>query len=248
MEVGETLDIALRNSDRLAALINDVLDVSKIETGNLNFVMETIEVKALVALAVEATRAYGLSVGVAIVARDVVPDAWLEADKGRLMQVFANLLSNAVKFSPEGSTVVVSAFREAGKVQFVVTDNGCGIPKSFRQKVFERSAQADMSDSRKAGGSGLGLSIAKAIVECHPGGSIGFLSKRKRGQRSFLPCRNSSEEAVQPRGNRALRWGGEIKNSVDRQRIYGCWRSAVCGAASLGSLAISRISFLRTAS
>jgi signal transduction histidine kinase len=179
--VGETLDIALRNSDRSATLIDDVLDVSRIEAGNLNFVMEAIEVKALVEQAIEANRPFGASVGVAIVDRDVVPDAWLEADKGRLMQVFANLLSNAVKFSPDGSTVVVSAFRGEGNIQFVVTDNGCGIPKNFRSKVFERFAQADMSDSRQAGGSGLGLSIAKAIVESHPGGSIGFLSEENKG-------------------------------------------------------------------
>ncbi len=166
-------DIALRNTDRLILLVNDILDIQKIESGQLEFQMQAVAVGALVAQAVEANRDYANQFQVTYVLTDAAPRAVVLGDPNRLMQVLGNLLSNAAKFSPRKEQVRVSLFRAAGAVRIEVADRGGGIPESFRGRIFEKFAQADSSDTRGVGGTGLGLSIAKAIVEKH-GGLIGF--------------------------------------------------------------------------
>jgi signal transduction histidine kinase/DNA-binding response OmpR family regulator len=175
-EVRELLDIAYNNSERLVLLVNDILDMEKIESGRLEFRRERLPARRILEQSVEANRAYGAQFGVSFKLEQPGgpdADAAVYADAGRIQQVLANLLSNAAKFSPRDGVVEASLAIDAGNVTFRVRDHGKGIPPEFRDRIFQRFAQADSSDVRQKGGTGLGLSISKAIVE-HHGGQVGF--------------------------------------------------------------------------
>jgi signal transduction histidine kinase/CheY-like chemotaxis protein len=167
------LDIAYKNSERLVLLINDILDIEKIESGQMSFNLQPLELLPLVEQALEANRAYGDQYKVKFVLGTTLPQLKVKTDSNRLMQVLANLLSNAAKFSEPGDTVVVAMARQGQDVRVSVTDHGPGIPKEFQERIFQKFAQADASSTRQKGGSGLGLSIAKAIIE-RSGGRIGY--------------------------------------------------------------------------
>ena len=181
----ELLGIAYKNSERLTRLINDILDIEKIESGKMKFDMKPIELMPLVEQALEANRGYATELGVNIRIQQAVPVARVFADPERIMQVMANLLSNAAKFTPHGSLVEINVGRESGKLRVSVRDHGPGIPHDFQSRVFEKFSQADSSDTRTRGGSGLGLSISKTIVEKH-GGYIGFETEPGSGTVFFF--------------------------------------------------------------
>jgi signal transduction histidine kinase len=169
----ELIENARRNSERLTHLINDLLDVEKIESGSMTFNLRSVDLGALIEQSVEANRAYAARFGVVYRFTGERREVHVEADEERLMQVMANLLSNAAKFSPAGGEVEVGMTVNDGYVLVSVTDHGPGIPDDFRERIFERFSQADASDTRLHGGTGLGLSISKAIIErLH--GRIGF--------------------------------------------------------------------------
>ncbi len=174
------LDMAIKNSERLAALINDVLDIEKIEAGKTEFALKPLAAADFLRHAIEVNQMYAQRFGVAFRLEPGVPDARVLADEARLLQVTTNLLSNAAKFSPHGQVVSVSAAERDGMLRVCVTDRGAGIPEAFRNRIFEKFAQADSSDSRARGGTGLGLSICKAIIE-RMRGLIGFESKVGHG-------------------------------------------------------------------
>jgi PAS domain S-box-containing protein len=174
------IEIAAKNSDRLVRLINDILDVEKVESGSLHFRFQLVDLAALIAQAVESNQAYAQPFDVRFVVIPPLPEVRVRADPDRLLQVLANLLSNAAKFSPRGGQVEISVAATGGRVAVAVTDHGTGIPADFHHRVFERFAQADASSTRQKGGTGLGLSIAKAIVERH-GGHIGFETQPEKG-------------------------------------------------------------------
>ena len=167
------LDMAWRNSERLAILVNDVIDFERIESGALAFRDSDFPLGPFLLESVELNQPYAAREKVTLRVVEPLPQVQLHADRDRLMQVMANLLSNAAKFSPEGATVEVSAVRNESGVRIGVTDHGEGIPEEFRGRIFQKFAQADSSDTRERGGTGLGLSICKAIVE-RMGGRIGF--------------------------------------------------------------------------
>jgi PAS domain S-box-containing protein len=174
------VELASKNSERLVRLINDILDIEKIESGHMPFDLQPLELQPLTEQAMAANRPYAEQFSVSFALTTEVPDSWVRADADRLMQVMTNLMSNAAKFSPRGASVDLRITRQANMIRFAVADRGPGIPESFRRKVFEKFSQADASDSRKKGGTGLGLSICKAIVEA-TGGSIGFVSREGEG-------------------------------------------------------------------
>jgi PAS domain S-box-containing protein len=174
------IEIAAKNSDRLVRLINDILDVEKVESGSMHFRFQLVDLAALIAQAVESNQAYAQPFNVRFVVIQPLPEVRVRADPDRLLQVLANLLSNAAKFSPRGGQVEIAVTVENGRVAVAVTDHGKGIPPDFHHRVFERFAQADASSTRQKGGTGLGLSIAKAIVERH-GGHIGFETRPEAG-------------------------------------------------------------------
>lgn len=174
------IDIAYQNSDRLVRLINDILDVEKIEAGMMKYEIVPVKAGELLAVAVETNRGFGDEHGVSITLDEPLPDVTVKADRDRMMQVLANLLSNAIKYSPEGGAVSVSATLKDQVLRVSVADRGPGIPEKFHESLFAKFAQADSSDTREKGGSGLGLAISKAIVEQH-GGSIGFETEIGKG-------------------------------------------------------------------
>ena len=188
--------IAYNNSERLVRLINDILDMEKIESGKMRFELQPHRIAPLLEQAVEANRAYGEQLGVQFQIQGAVPDAVVALDSDRFMQVMANLLSNAAKFSPRGRDGGDS-LTERREPSDLVTDRGPGIPEEFRAKIFGKFSQADASDSRQKGGTGLGLSITKSIVE-RLGGEISFESIAGAGT-SFhvdLPESTTAESAL----------------------------------------------------
>lgn len=165
----ELTDIAHRSAGRLVTLVNDILDVEKIEAGSMSFTFAPTEIVALARRAISETNAYGEKYGVRFRLNERLGQAHVRADEVRLTQALTNLLSNAAKFSPEGSQVVVRLTREGRSIRIAVADRGPGIPRDMHKKIFEKFTQIDTSDSRAKDGTGLGLSICKAIVEKHDG-------------------------------------------------------------------------------
>jgi PAS domain S-box-containing protein len=170
------VDIAAKNCERLVRLINDILDVEKIESGQMGFRYAPVELMPLIEHAVESNRAYAEGYEVELRIVRAVDGVRVWADTDRLQQVMTNLLSNAAKFSPRGGVVEIAVDRRGEELRVSVTDRGKGIPNEFRSRVFERFAQADASPTRGKGGTGLGLSISRAIVERHRG-RMGFESE-----------------------------------------------------------------------
>ncbi|NOK16646.1 ATP-binding protein [Corallococcus carmarthensis] len=161
--------IARTNTERLIRLINDILDLEKMESGMLELKLQPQTAQDLV----EATLAgvQGMAETAHVTLRSDVEGApQVKGDRDRLIQVLTNLVSNAIKFSPQGSSVVVAAgFTGDGRVRFSVTDQGSGIPEEKLPRLFGRFQQLDASDTRSKGGTGLGLAISQAIVEQHGG-------------------------------------------------------------------------------
>ncbi len=179
------LRVAANNTERLLLLINDILDIQKIESGKMAFRFAPINIKDFVLQSITDNEAYANQYGVRFVIKPIADDPIAFADKDRLMQVMANLLSNAAKFSPPDNEIEISATRREHAIRISVTDHGPGIPEEFQPQVFEKFTQADSTDSRNKGGTGLGLSISRLIIEKH-GGHIDFVSRSGIGTTFFF--------------------------------------------------------------
>lgn len=168
-KAGELLSLAEKNTARLINLVNDILDMEKIQSGQMEYQFDDIDVARLTEHAIETNQAYADQFHVNF--KNLVMDKQLivSADWDRLNQVMANLMSNAAKFSSDGDVVEIDAHRIDRAIRISVKDYGQGIPEMFREKIFERFSQVDSSDTRLAGGTGLGLNISKAIIEAHRG-------------------------------------------------------------------------------
>ncbi len=177
--------IANKNTERLLLLINDILDIEKIESGKMVYHYKLLHLREFLDTAIQANNAYGDQFGVSFRITQCPETIKIYADEARLMQVMNNLLSNAAKFSDQCGQVELSAVKRSHKVRISITDNGKGIPQNFQKHIFEKFAQADTSDTRALGGTGLGLSISKAIVEQH-GGRIDFISRVNIGTTFFF--------------------------------------------------------------
>jgi PAS domain S-box-containing protein len=167
------LAIAQSNSQRLVRLVNDILDIEKMESNRIAFHFERLEARTLVEQAIEATRGFADGYGVRVWLEPASTADEVYADPDRLAQVVTNLLSNAIKFSPQDGEVAVAVHKSDDMVRISVRDHGPGIPADFRPHVFEKFAQADATDAGRKGGTGLGLSIVKQIVT-RLGGTVGF--------------------------------------------------------------------------
>jgi len=164
----------------LLDLINDLLDLSRVQAGKFQVLPREIDIRTVLAEASRATEASAVAKRLAI-ATEIAPGVgMIRADPQRVLQVLLNLLSNAVKFTPEGGTVTLRAAPADGDVVCAVSDTGPGISAEQVPLLFQPFYQVDMSDARATGGTGLGLSISKALVEAH-GGEIGVLSEPGRG-------------------------------------------------------------------
>ncbi|MEA2569700.1 MAG: hypothetical protein QOI24_1701 [Acidobacteriota bacterium] len=162
------LDIAVSNTDRLVRLINDILDIERIDSGKVVLKKSLCDAATLLQDSIDVMRPIADKAGVRI-ELGRVESATINADADRVIQTLTNLISNAVKFSPSGSAVTVSAIHERDGVVFRVKDRGRGIPADKLETVFDRFQQVDASDSREKGGSGLGLTICRSIVREHGG-------------------------------------------------------------------------------
>jgi signal transduction histidine kinase len=172
-DVSELTEVAERNGQRLLDLINDILDIEKIESGKLTLNPEPIRLDELVREAMLLNKGFGDRFKVRFQPRGELSAEQVTGDHKRLLQVMTNLLSNAAKFSPEGEVVEISTEPAAGGLRVAVHDRGPGIPEAFRARMFGRFNQADSTTSRQKGGTGLGLAICKRLVEMMQG-HIGF--------------------------------------------------------------------------
>lgn len=186
----QLIEVAYHNGKRLTHLINDILDIEKLENGQLSFHWQVVPLKSLLFQTVEENQpfaaSFSVSLRVSAVVGTLTNNECVEVDPVRFAQVMANLISNACKHSPAGANVEVSAHLiENYWLEVSVTDEGSGIPWSFQSRVFERFAQADGSDRRRTGGTGLGLAITKGLVE-EMRGNIGFRSVPSQGSCFYI--------------------------------------------------------------
>jgi PAS domain S-box-containing protein len=203
-KAGNLLRIAHANTERLLRLINDILDIERMQSGRARLVFRPVQLAQIVRQAIECMEPVAEAAGVQII-HDTT-QAEVAADPDRLMQVLTNLLSNAVKFSPLHSTISVLMRPDHNGVTLSVVDPGRGVPADKLESIFGRFQQVDASDSRQKGGTGLGLAICRTIVHQHSG-RIWAERNPVRGLsfRVFLPYKpvpiGTAETVFEPEAN-----------------------------------------------
>jgi signal transduction histidine kinase len=179
----ELLSAAHRSADRLLALVNDLLDLERVGSGERTVDKRDCDLAEALASAAETVRPIAADAGVAI---KLAPgELRLHADPERLTQVMVNLLANAVRFSPRGGTVTVGMARHGDRVRVTIDDQGPGVPAAFRESIFQPFKQVEGSVAHKKGGTGLGLAISQAIVAEH-GGSLNVTEAPGGGARFWF--------------------------------------------------------------
>ncbi len=214
-EQSEQLEIAQSCAYSLLTLLNDILDLSKIEAGKMTLEKIPFDVRLIFEDCIKAHKPRALQNGIQLRC-EISPDVpeHVVGDPLRIRQILSNLVSNAVKFTPEGSVRVrVDSWFSDGKqfsLQFVVEDSGTGIPQDKLHSIFDKFTQADGSVSRKYGGTGLGLAITKKLVELH-GGEIHVESEVGRGTkfRVRLQCQIAIEETSESKSSEPQRAAAE---------------------------------------
>ncbi len=179
-ECYEMIGVARSSSERLVRLINDILDIKKIEAGKLELKLEKIDAATLVERAVASMEGLARASNIQLI-QDTTFSATVKVDLDRIIQVLINLISNAIKFSSDGGCVIVGLHLQPdAQLRFSVADQGSGIPVHLQSRLFQRFQQVDSSDTRPKEGTGLGLALSKAIVEEHKG-LIGVYSSTSTG-------------------------------------------------------------------
>jgi PAS domain S-box-containing protein len=213
----ESLSVAEAGITRLVSLVNDLLDLEKMESGRLQLRKQRVSLPELVRSSLNNVEQFAHQQGILLESfvDDSISDIY--ADQDRLAQVIVNLVSNSIKFAPRGSTVSVEAFEVEEFVEVRVLDRGRGVPIEMREAIFEKFRQTELSDERVKGGSGLGLAICKGIVEEH-GGKIGV--------------RDSDKKSAQSRQAAVEGWPGScfwftIPKFNDEGKVPGGFKSAV---------------------
>jgi PAS domain S-box-containing protein len=194
-KAAEMANIAQGNVERLSRLVNDILDLQRIESGRITMDKRPCNIADLLQQSAEAVHLVAEAEGLTILTS--CREACVEADRERMVQAFVNLLGNAIKFSPRGGRIEFAAERTSAGVLFRVKDEGRGIPKEKLETIFERFVQVDASDAREKGGTGLGLAICRTIVEQH-GGRVWAESELGRGSTFYvqLPVAQSNSMAT----------------------------------------------------
>ncbi|EAR50324.1 two-component hybrid sensor and regulator [Oceanicola granulosus HTCC2516] len=196
-KAAELVEIAHRNADRLVLIVNDILDLEKIAAGRMEFTLERHDLMVILREARAANNAYAERFQVKISVRPPAAPAWANVDADRILQVLTNLLSNAAKFSRPGSEILATVSTEGGRHTVSVTDRGVGIPQEALATIFERFQQVDNPGHNAPRGSGLGLSIVKAIVESH-GGSVSVDSTPGEGTTVSFTLDDADADAAAP--------------------------------------------------
>ena len=191
------IDIATAGSVRLGSLVNDILEIERLDTGMLPLAIRVHDAAAACHEAVVATSGMAQAAEVTLALGAV--DGRVRADKDRLIQVLINLVGNAIRFSDPGDSVLVAATPADGRVEFAVTDTGRGIPEDKLESIFGRFSQVDSSDTREKGGTGLGLAICRGLIE-RMDGRIWVESTLGEGStfRFELPAEDETEEPQPP--------------------------------------------------
>jgi len=205
------IEIAQKNCERLILLINDILDIDKITSGQMRFNFQWFDIRDLVLQSIELNREYGQKYQVQFIVQEPLPSSQIFVDKDRFIQVMTNLLSNAAKFSSPNSIVDVVVTEDLKTVRVAVIDYGMGIPDEFRGRIFGKFAQADSSDSRQKGGTGLGLNISKTIID-HFGGKIDFTSEVGKKTVFYFDLERSSDALISE----------SSKQEVSRRKLLIC--------------------------
>lgn len=198
-EAAHMIDIARDNSDRLTRLINDILDLERVESRDVALDLGTPDAAAIVEATLTTVGPLATAAGVILVPG--VASGRVHGDPDRLVQALTNLVANAIKFSSRGGEVLVEARREGDHVTFRIEDHGRGIPADRLESVFGRFQQVDSSDARHRGGTGLGLAITKTIVERH-GGQIFVSSELGRGSVFRFTIPAADDRAASERSRR----------------------------------------------
>jgi signal transduction histidine kinase len=182
-----TIQIMLQQSERLSGLVDQLLELSRLEAGDVPLEIEPVPLGSLVERVMREVEVARPDRARELAMRNEVPSDLppVQADRERIHQVLFNLLENAVRFTPPGGMVTVRAARENGEWAVSVEDTGPGIPKEHIPLVFERFYRVDPSRSRDDGGTGLGLAIARSVVEAH-GGRIWAESEEKGARFTFV--------------------------------------------------------------
>lgn len=213
----EFLGIVKENTDRLVTLINDLLDISRIESGRLHLKVGPLDVGEVVAGVIETFRTIAEQQGISLESSVPHTLAPVVGDRDRIGQVLMNLVSNALKYTVGGGgTVKVRARREGDRVIASVTDSGIGIPKEAQKDLFSKFYRVDSSLTRSIGGTGLGLSIAKSIVELL-GGRIWVRSTPGRGSTFSFSLPVAGPEMVRTPEMRSAGTAGAKVLVVDRE-------------------------------
>ncbi len=186
--------VAEKSIERITHLANELLDIEKIESNNLQIELEPISLQAAILRSIANLEGFAVYKKIEIEFADT--NLEVMADDARLTQVLVNLISNAIKFSPDGSTVTVTAAQlESGKVELRVTDRGRGIAADQKEEIFTRYKQLDKADAKNERGIGLGLAICKAIVENH-GGQIGVDSNENGGCSFWIRIAPATQQKI----------------------------------------------------
>lgn len=188
--------IAQRNTERLIALVNDLLDVDKLRSGKVEYHLEPIDLVELIRASIEQTQTFGASSGVTLSAELPPSPVLVVSDRNRLLQVLANLLSNAIKFSPSDGQVEVRLTCDEKTASIGVIDHGMGVAEEFRPRLFQRFSQQDASPTRSQPGTGLGLVITRNIVE-QLGGTVAFEPTEPRGATFRVDLPLATEEELE---------------------------------------------------
>jgi PAS domain S-box-containing protein len=197
-KAGEMAKIAQSNVERLGRLVDDILDLQRIESGRISMDKRSCDIADLMKESAESVHLVAETESVTIVTSHC--PGLIRADRERMTQAFVNLLGNAIKFSPRGGRIEFAAERTAGSVLFRVKDEGRGIPREKLETIFERFVQVDASDAREKGGTGLGLAICRSIVEQH-GGRVWAESEPGRGSTFYVQLPLAESNSMTTSGN-----------------------------------------------
>jgi len=184
-EERDALNVVLRNINRLDHLIQDILDLSRLESKNMKYIPEKTNIGNAVSEIKETMHAEALEKNIKIISEldGNLPE--IIVDKDRIKQVFMNIVGNSIKFSPDGAVINIKGKKQKNTLLFEIQDHGRGVPKDLQEKIFNTFYQVDYREDKKYGGTGLGLAISKSIIEAH-GGKIWIESTGKLGEGSTV--------------------------------------------------------------
>jgi PAS domain S-box-containing protein len=191
-DVTKLVGVAHRNSERLLAIVNDILTLEELHFGEMAIKTKNVDLRDILNEAAEANATYAAECNVSFVVDTTLEPAFVHADPDRLMQVMSNLMSNAAKFSPSGSGVNLRILDHASSWRVCVEDKGPGIPESAREKLFDSFIQAETMHEKAIPSTGLGLTICREIIRRH-GGRIAFDTEVGQGSTFYFELEKSAE-------------------------------------------------------